>query len=151
MYHRVLMCVGSSRPTSPHTTHISVTQLSNNVTTLPILLNTYKLHTEKRFHVKGKILRHERTEITTNRFVISLFKYSIFYCCCVYSGADSSKTDVISSAEIKVNGHLPSSDHSKVTQKPQRRYSESSTVRSYKSGSEHTASQPSERCLPPIV
>lgn len=61
-------------------------------------------------------------------------------------GADSTKMDVISTAEIKVNGHLP-----ETSVKPhQRRYSES-TVRSHKSGSEYASSQPSEHCLPPIV
>ena len=64
-------------------------------------------------------------------------------------GADSSKTDVTSSTEIKVNGHLPS-DNSKAQKPLQRRFS-GSTVRSYKSASDHTASQPSEQCLPPIV
>ncbi|XP_065897838.1 dual specificity tyrosine-phosphorylation-regulated kinase 4-like [Dysidea avara] len=58
----------------------------------------------------------------------------------------AAKTDVISTAEIKVNGHLP-----ETSVKPhQRRYSES-TARSHKSGSEYTSSQPSEHCLPPIV
>ena len=85
LYITVLMCVyiGSSRPTSPpHTAHITVTQLSNNVTTLIILLNTHKLYAEKRLHVKDEIFRHKRTETATNRFVISLFK--IFHISLLY-------------------------------------------------------------------
>ena len=62
------------------------------------------------------------------------------------TGADSTKMDVISTAEIKVNGHLPE----KSVKPHQRRYSES-TVRSHKSGSEYASSQTSEHCLPPIV
>ena len=72
---------------------------------------------------------------------VVLFSFTVL---CYLAGA--AKTDVISTAEIKVNGHLP-----ETSVKPhQRRYSES-TARSHKSGSEYTSSQPSEHCLPPIV